>query len=111
MAKMKESQLIMLEHSKAKVELYGRYLSIYLNVISRAPFIKKIFLFDLFAGEGKYLNNEKGSPIVTMECIKNHYYSNNETCPNIDVFLNDNEKSEIEPELYKIERIKKFILE
>jgi len=42
MAKMKESQLIMLEHSKAKVELYGRYLSIYLNVISRAPFIKKI---------------------------------------------------------------------
>lgn len=111
MAKMKESQLIMLEHSKAKVELYGRYLSIYLNVISRTSFIKKIFLFDLFAGEGKYLNNEKGSPIVTMECIKNHYYSNNETCLNIDVFLNDNEKSEIEPELYKIERIKKFILE
>ena len=73
MAKMKDSQLIMLEHSKAKVDLFGRYLSIYLNVISRVPFIKKIYLFDLFAGEGKYLNNEKGSPIVAMECIKNHF--------------------------------------
>jgi len=101
----------MLEHSKAKVDLFGRYLSIYLNVISRVPFIKKIFLYDLFAGEGKYLNDEKGSPVVAMECIRNHFFSNNETCPNIDVWFNDSEKSEIEPELYKIERVKKFVAE
>ena len=109
MAKLKDSQLMMLEHSKAKVDLFGRYLSIYLNVISRVPFIKKIFLYDLFAGEGKYLNDEKGSPVVAMECIRNHFFSNNETCPNIDVWFNDSEKSEIEPELYKIERVKKFV--
>jgi three-Cys-motif partner protein len=109
MAKMKDSQLIMLEHSKAKIDLFGRYLSIYLNVISRVPFINKIYLFDLFAGEGKYLNDEKGSPIVAIECIKKHYFTNKETCPNIDLWFNDSEKSEIEPELYKIERVEKFI--
>lgn len=111
MAKMKDSQLIMLEHSKAKVDLFKRYLSIYLNVISRVPFIKKIFLYDLFAGEGKYLNDEKGSPLIAVESIRNHYFANNETCPKIDVWFNDSEKSEIEPELYKIERVKKFVTE
>ena len=111
MAKMKDSQMIMLEHSKAKIELFGRYLSIYLNVISRVPFIKKIYLFDLFAGEGKYLNDEKGSPVVAMECIKNHFFSNGETCPNIDIWFNDSEKSEIEPGVYKIERVRRFISE
>lgn len=111
MAKLKGSQLIMLEHSKAKVDLFGRYYSIYLNVISRVPFIKKIFLYDLFAGEGKYINDEKGSPVVAMECIRNHFFANNKTCPNIDVLFNDSEKSEIEPELYKIERVKKIVAE
>ena len=111
MAKIRSSQLIMLEHSKAKVELFRRYLSIYLNIISRVPFITKIYLFDLFAGEGKYLNNEHGSPLVAMECIKNHFFANNETSPNIDIWFNDSEKSEIESEVYKIERVKKFITE
>ena len=101
----------MLEHSKAKVELFSRYLSIYLNVISRVPFINKIYLFDLFAGEGKYQNDEKGSPIIAIECIKNHYFSNNKSCPNIDVWFNDDRKSKIEKEIYKIERIEKFITE
>lgn len=105
----KESQLVMLEHSKAKVELFARYLSIYLNIISRVPFIKKIYLYDLFAGEGKYLNDEKGSPIITMECIKNHYYLNKETCPNIEIVFNDSRQSEIELDVLKIDRVKRFI--
>lgn len=109
MYKGKDSQLVMLEHSKAKVELFGRYLSIYLNVISRVPFISKIYLFDLFAGEGKYLNNERGSALVAMEAIKNHYESNNHSCPNIEIWYNDDGKSKIEPNLYKIERVKKFV--
>ncbi len=108
MAKMKDSQLIMLEHSKAKVDLYKRYLSIYLNVISRVSFISKVYLYDLFAGEGKYLNGEIGSSIASLECIKSHYFSNNNTCPNINIWFNDSGKSEIDTELLKIERIKKI---
>lgn len=111
MSKKENSKLIMLEHSKAKVELFARYLSIYLNVISRVPFINKIYLYDLFAGEGKYLNNEKGSPIVAIDSIKNHYYSNNKTCPEIDVWFNDDRKSKIEKDIYKIERVERFAKE
>ncbi|MBI5370475.1 MAG: three-Cys-motif partner protein TcmP [Sphingobacteriales bacterium] len=108
MSKIKDSQKRMYEHSKAKVDLFARYLSIYLNVISRVPFIKKIYLFDLFAGEGVYLNEEKGSSIITLESIRSHYLSNNKKCPNIDIWFNDSEKSEIDEGVFKIERIERF---
>ena len=108
MAKGKESQTKMFEHSKAKVELFKRYFSIYLNVIHRTPYIKKIYLYDLFAGEGKYEDGEKGSSLVAMECIKDHYYSNGQTCPNIDVWFNDFSKSQIQPDKFKIERVQEF---
>lgn len=93
MAKVKESQARMFEHSKSQVELFRRYFSIFLNVIHRTPFTKKIYLYDLFVGEGKYSNGEKGSAIIAMECIKDHYYSNKQSCPNIDVRFNDFNRS------------------
>lgn len=102
-----DSQTSLLDHSEAKVNLYGKYLSIYLNVLSRSP-IKNIYLFDLFCGEGVYKDGGKGSPIVALECIKNHYYSNGNTCPNLYIDFNDSEKSEIEPEKMKIDRVKGF---
>ena len=102
-----ESQTSLLDHSEAKVNLYGKYLSIYLNVLSRSP-IKNIYLFDLFCGEGVYKDGGKGSPIVALECIKNHYYSNNNTCPNLYIDFNDSEESEIEPGKLKIERVKEL---
>lgn len=109
MARPKVSQIGMLEHSKAKVDLFKRYFSIYLNIMNRTPFVKKIFLYDLFAGEGKYVDGGKGSPVIAMECIKDHYYSNNQTCPNIDAWFNDYSKSQIEIGKYKIERVEEFI--
>lgn len=109
MAKPKDSQIVMLEHSKAKVDLFKRYFSIYLNIMNRTPFVKKIFLYDLFAGEGKYVDGGKGSPVIAIECIKDHFYSNNQTCPDIDVWLNDYSKSQIEIGRYKIERVEEFI--
>ena len=102
-----QSQVNLLEHSEAKVKLYGRYLSIYLNVLARST-IKNIYLFDLFCGEGIYNDGGKGSPIVTLECIKNHYYSNINTCPNLFITFNDSEKSEIETDKMKIDRVKEF---
>lgn len=104
-----ESQTSLLYHSEAKVNLYGKYLSIYLNVLSRSP-IKNIFLFDLFCGEGIYKDGGKGSAIVTLECIKNHFYSNNNTCPNIFIDFNDTEESEVEPGKLKIDRVKELSL-
>ena len=94
------------EHSKAKVDLFGKYLSIYLNILSRTKSVDEILLFDLFCGEGIYEKGGKGSPIITLETIKNHYFSNGESCPNISILFNDSGKSEIEPEKLKITRVK-----
>jgi three-Cys-motif partner protein len=110
MAKKKtDSKINMLEHSKAKVELFQRYLSVYLNILNRVVFITKIYLFDLFAGEGIYENDGKGSPIVAMESIKNSYFANNKKCKDTEVIFNDNGESKIEPGVLKIDRIKRFV--
>ena len=86
--KKKDSKTNLLDHSEAKVKLLGNYLSIYLNVLSRSP-INKIYLFDLFCGEGIYEDGGKGSPMIILETIKNHYFSNNKTCPKIEILFND----------------------
>jgi len=104
----KESQQNLYDHSEAKVKLFGRYLSIYLNVLSRASFIKQIYLYDLFCGEGVYRDGGKGSPIIALEAIKNHYYANNNTCPNLAVTFNDSEESKIEPGKMKTKRVEEF---
>ena len=101
------AKIILDEHSEAKVSLYYKYLSIYLNVLARSP-IQKIYLVDFFCGEGLYENEGKGSPIVALECIRNHYESNNKTCPDIKIIFNDSGYSEIESGVLKIDRVKKI---
>lgn len=97
----------LLEHSEAKIELYGSYLSIYLNILHRAGFVKRIFVFDLFCGEGIYENSAKGSPIIALDCIRNHYYSNRNSIPNMTVWFNDIGKSELE-DGYKADRVQRI---
>ena len=99
----------MLEHSKAKVDLYATYLSIYLSILSRVKHIKEIHIYDLMCGEGIYADESKGSPIALIDKIKEHYFLNNETCPDLKVWLNDNGVSEIENDQKKIDRVKNII--
>jgi three-Cys-motif partner protein len=96
----------LLPHSEAKVQLYGYYLGIYLNVLARAGF--SIYIFDFLCGEGKYENDGEGSPLVALNVIKRHYFANNETCPSMEVWFNDNGESLIEPGISKIERVKRL---
>jgi three-Cys-motif partner protein len=106
--KQVNAKTYLLEHSEAKVRLYGRYLSVYLNVLHRAQFVKKIFVFDLFCGEGIYENEAKGSPIITLDCIRDHYFANQNSCPNMTVWFNDNGMSEVEDGISKVDRVKKI---
>jgi three-Cys-motif partner protein len=106
--KQVNAKTYLLEHSEAKVRLYGRYLSVYLNVLHRAQFVKRIFVFDLFCGEGIYENEAKGSPIIALECIQTHYFANQNSCPNMTVWFNDNGMSEIEEGVSKVDRVKKI---
>ncbi|MBK7882939.1 MAG: hypothetical protein IPJ81_03330 [Chitinophagaceae bacterium] len=66
MGRKRESQIVMLEHSKAKIELLEKYLQKYLNIISNDGFTNKINLFDLFCGEGIYENGGEGSPVILI---------------------------------------------
>lgn len=109
MKNSKDAKLIMLEHSKAKVNLYNRYLSIYLNILNRVDFINHIKLFDLFAGEGIYSDGGKGSAVAAAETIKDHYYAESQSITDITFTINEPGVSEIEPGVKKLDRIKKEI--
>ena len=102
----KSTKDILLEHSKAKVELYAKYLSKYLNIIKRAGYYNKIHLYDLMCGEGIYADNSKGSPIIALETIRNHYNFNNNSCLDMDIWFNDLGKSDVEKGRNKIDRVK-----
>ncbi len=95
----------LLNHSEAKVNLLGRYLSIYLNILSRS-YIDKIYLLDLFCGEGEYENGGKGSPVVILECMRNHYFANEKKCISTEILFNDMGKSAIEPGKFKVDRVR-----
>ncbi len=98
----------MLKHSQAKVELYSTYLATFLSIMRHVSHIELIYLFDLFAGEGQYEDGSFGSPITACNVIKDHYFSNNKSCPNMMVWFNDRDMSEIEPEVAKIDRVRRF---
>jgi three-Cys-motif partner protein len=96
------------DHSKAKVSLYSQYLSVYLNILSRATGIDAVYIFDLMCGEGVYEDEERGSAIAALEEIRNFCNSNTELTTPIEIWLNDPSQSEIEPEMKKIERVRLY---
>ena len=56
----------LLEHSEAKVKLYGKYLAVYLSIMHNVQYVKRVFIFDLFCGEGIYENNVHKSEHVAQ---------------------------------------------
>ena len=107
MAKKGASTTNILEaHSRAKVELLGKYLGIYLNIMQRAQFITRLHFFDLCAGEGVYADGGKGSPIKIMQAIKDNYFSNGQKCTDMTVLFNDPGISAVEPGVKKIVRVR-----
>lgn len=109
--KNRDTKLAQLEHSQAKVDLYTRYLSIYLNVLHHAQYISHVLIFDLLCGEGKYPNGCLGSSIGAASTIRKHYLENNNTCIDIDFFLNDAGYSEFEIGKSKIQRNRDLLAE
>ncbi len=107
--KIRDVKISQLEHSQAKVDLYAKYLGIYLNVLERVPGVTHIRLFDLLCGEGIYTNNCLGSGCAAAKALKDHYFSNNQKCINTDLYLNDNGRSEIAAGKSKIQRNKELI--
>ena len=92
MSKKQNAQKLLLEHSKAKVELLGKYLDRYLNIIANDRYTQKIKVYDLFCGEGEYNNGGKGSPLIILKAISDLHLLNkahNKTIPPVDIRFND----------------------
>ncbi len=85
---VKDTHKLMLDHSKAKVELYGKYLQKYLMVICQDKFTTDVHLYDLFCGEGIYDNYGIGSPIIAIREFKK-IYNLPISIPNIHLTFND----------------------
>ena len=96
---MKESQKLMYQHSEIKVKLLKLYLERYLNILNQSTFINRVYLYDLFCGEGIYENDGKGSPLIFLETIKNIHFANKAKGKNSTEFylyFNDIEKIKID---------------
>jgi len=72
----RDSQVNLLEHSKAKVTLLGKYLQRYLNIIANDGYTQRIKIYDLYCGDGIYDNKEEGSPLVILRAIKELHSEN-----------------------------------
>lgn len=95
----RDSKKYLFEHSQAKVTLLEKYLQKYLNIISHDGYTEKISLCDLFCGEGIYDNGGVGSPIVTLQVVKNLFYqmkSKDQSLLPIDIIFNDIDAEKIE---------------
>ena len=57
-------------HTKGKHLALEAYLNAWLAIISR--WNKRILFVDGFSGPGRYVDGERGSPIIALEAFKNH---------------------------------------
>ncbi len=70
----KKSQINLLNHSEAKVKLFGDYIQKYLNIICNDGYTQAIHIIDLFSGPGVYENGGEGSPVIALKKIKQTFY-------------------------------------
>jgi len=68
--KNKSAKEVVLPHSQAKLELFQTYLKHYYRILSLSPVITAINLYDIFCGAGIYKDGKKGSPLLTLDAIK-----------------------------------------
>lgn len=86
-------------HSQAKLDFYSEYLKRYLQVLLRAPHVKRINLYDAFCGKGKYDDGKFGSPILTFKIVKDVYYqlkAKGVPVKPLSMFVNDGKKEFVE---------------
>ena len=91
-------------HSREKVKLLSKYVTAFLNVLEFAKGTDEVHILDLMCGEGKYEDGAEGSPISISQTVKNHHF-NRLPKNRVELWLNDNGESEIEPGRSKIDRV------
>ena len=88
-----------LPHTQAKLNLYKDYLESYITVLLRAKWVSKIYLYDIFCGNGIYDDGKPGSPVIALEIIKKamaEYVKNGNLIKPIYLIINDKSQKRLE---------------
>ncbi len=101
-----DSKTTLLEHSLAKIKLLQIYLDRYIAILSRVPSVRNIHIFDLFCGEGIYLNDAWGSPPTIIDSINRNFTTLSNPNFVTHVWFNDKGYSKIESKRLKIDRVR-----
>jgi three-Cys-motif partner protein len=58
------------EATKLKLDIFGECFEEWFPVFLHSPWFKKLYIFDFFAGSGKDIENNAGSPLVLLDKAK-----------------------------------------
>jgi three-Cys-motif partner protein len=59
-------------HTKAKHELLRRYLQAWFPILTNSGRTRRVLFLDGFAGPGRYVGGERGSPIIALSTLVDH---------------------------------------
>ena len=80
------------ETTKVKLDIFEKYLKVWLPVFLKQSYIKCVQIFDFFAGRGYDFKENPGSPIITLKQINSYYDLFSQSGVKAKLFLNEKDK-------------------
>jgi len=74
-------------HSQAKHRILRGYVNAWLPIMTR--YNTRVLLIDAFAGPGRYLGGEPGSPLILLDCYLRHTYRSKMTSEIVYFFIEE----------------------
>ncbi|MBI9087141.1 MAG: three-Cys-motif partner protein TcmP [Desulfobacterales bacterium] len=102
--------------TQTKLEIFEKYLEAWLPTFINNPKCKSVYICDFFAGPGKDLNGNPGSPLIILDVIKQFEDSIREKGLRINILFNElkkekfnNLQSEVNEKFHKCSGISSLI--
>src|SRR2546422_3191119 len=74
-------------HSRGKHHILRRYIQAWLPIMSMSN--SRIVIVDAFAGPGRYLGGEEGSPLILLHAYLDHHYRSKMKCEVVYLFIEE----------------------
>jgi len=63
------------EQTVSKHNIFENYLGPWIKILSAQPWVKRLYYVDAFAGRGRFVSGEKGSPLIGAKLLKKYWKS------------------------------------